>query len=83
MLVELEHRFQAQVHCDDTTVILPLSGIVDTSNTFILYKHASGAKLNEGKTVTFSSIHISTCSFKQSTQLERYFWLLHLLERYS
>ena len=73
LLIELKLcRFQVQAHCDDTVVVLPLSRITDLLNTLTLYKHASGAKLNEGKTVILFLECIPGCPFKQSTQLERY-----------
>jgi len=73
LLVELELRgFQVQAHCDDTAVVLPLSRITDLLDTLTLYEHASGAKLNEGKTVILSLERIFSCPFEQSTQLERY-----------
>ena len=73
LLVELELRgFQVQAHCDDTAVVLPPSRITDLLDTLTLYEHASGAKLNEGKTVILSSERISDCPFEQSTQPERY-----------
>ena len=73
LLVELELRgFQVQAHCDDTAVVLPSSRITDLLDTLTLYERASGAKLNEGKTVILSSERISDCPFEQSTQPERY-----------
>jgi len=73
LLIELKlHGFQVQAHCDDTTVVLPPSRITDLLDTLTLYEHASGAKLNEGKTVILFLKRIPGCPFKQSTQPERY-----------
>lgn len=76
LLVELTARgIGTQAHCDDTAVILNGHNSADLLEVLALYEKASGAKLNEKKSVVITTKTLDNCPFQQSKKPERYLGL--------
>jgi hypothetical protein len=65
LLVELTARgIGVQAHCDDTAVALTEDKVLELLEVLDLYERASGAKLNEGKSIIVSSKTINQQSIR-------------------